>query len=84
VNVILQQNALRRRIAERSPPSAGLRHGAGRDHPADVFRFKPGRLRRPGRSWWAASVATGFVPKFYDDLQQRGIAVDMEIFREEG
>jgi len=29
-------------------------------------------------------VATGFVPSFYDDLQRRGIPVDMSIFRDEG
>jgi pilus assembly protein CpaF len=28
-------------------------------------------------------VATGFVPKFYDELQRRGIPVNMNIFREE-
>jgi pilus assembly protein CpaF len=28
-------------------------------------------------------VASGFVPKFYDELQRRGIAVNMSIFREE-
>ena len=28
-------------------------------------------------------VPTGFVPRFYDDLQRRGIPVDMDVFREE-
>ena len=28
-------------------------------------------------------VATGFVPKFYDELQRRGVPVNMSIFREE-
>jgi len=28
-------------------------------------------------------VATGFIPKFYDDLQRRGIPVNMDIFREQ-
>ncbi|MBW1809013.1 MAG: Flp pilus assembly complex ATPase component TadA [Deltaproteobacteria bacterium] len=28
-------------------------------------------------------VATGFIPKFYDDLQKRGIPVNMDIFREQ-
>jgi pilus assembly protein CpaF len=28
-------------------------------------------------------VATGFVPKFYDELQRRGVPVNMGIFREE-
>jgi pilus assembly protein CpaF len=27
--------------------------------------------------------ATGFMPKFYDDLRRKGIAVDMNIFREQ-
>ncbi len=26
-------------------------------------------------------VATGFIPKFYEDLQRKGISVDMDIFR---
>ncbi len=28
-------------------------------------------------------VSTGFIPKFYDELQRRGISVNMDIFREE-
>jgi pilus assembly protein CpaF len=28
-------------------------------------------------------VASGFVPKFYDDLQRKGIPVNMSIFRED-
>ena len=28
-------------------------------------------------------VATGFIPKFYDDLQRKGVPVNMGIFREE-
>jgi pilus assembly protein CpaF len=28
-------------------------------------------------------VASGFIPRFYEDLQRRGIEVDMSIFREE-
>jgi pilus assembly protein CpaF len=28
-------------------------------------------------------VATGFIPKFYDELQRRGIPVNMDIFREQ-
>ena len=48
----------------------------------DIFQFKQewfddyGRVR--GRF-----VATGFVPRFYDDLQRRGIPVNMDIFRED-
>ncbi len=47
----------------------------------DIFNFKQegfdANARVQGRY-----VATGFVPKFYDDLQKRGLAVNMEIFRE--
>ena len=28
-------------------------------------------------------VASGFVPKFYEDLRRKGIPVDMSIFRED-
>jgi pilus assembly protein CpaF len=47
----------------------------------DIFVFKQEGLEPDGRVA-GRFVATGFVPGFYDDLQRRGIPVDMTIFRE--
>jgi len=47
----------------------------------DIFQFKQEGFDDEGRVV-GRFVATGFVPKFYDDLQRRGIAVNMGIFRE--
>jgi pilus assembly protein CpaF len=47
----------------------------------DIFQFKQEGFDDEGRAV-GRFVATGFVPKFYDDLQRRGIAVNMGIFRE--
>jgi pilus assembly protein CpaF len=49
----------------------------------DIFLFKQEGFHDDGRVA-GRFVATGFVPGFYDDLQRRGIPVDMSIFREEG
>jgi len=49
----------------------------------DIFLFKQEGFRKDG-SVAGRFVATGFVPSFYDDLQRRGLPVDMTIFREEG
>jgi len=49
----------------------------------DIFLFKQEGLHPDGRVA-GRFVATGFVPAFYDDLQRRGMPVDMSIFREEG
>jgi len=47
----------------------------------DIFRFKQEGFDGEGRVH-GRFVATGFVPRFYDDLQRRGIPVDLDIFRE--
>jgi pilus assembly protein CpaF len=49
----------------------------------DIFLFKQEGFDAEG-GVAGRFVATGFVPSFYDDLQRRGIPVDMSIFREEG
>ncbi|HZX65641.1 MAG TPA: ATPase, T2SS/T4P/T4SS family, partial [Myxococcales bacterium] len=49
----------------------------------DIFLFKQQGFDKEGRVA-GRFIATGFVPSFYDDLQRRGIPVDMSIFREEG
>ena len=48
----------------------------------DIFNFKQEGFDEEGKVK-GRFVATGFVPKFYDDLQRRGIPVNMDIFREE-
>ncbi|MFZ5440207.1 MAG: CpaF family protein, partial [Myxococcota bacterium] len=48
----------------------------------DIFYFKQEGFTDEGKVR-GRYVATGFVPRFYDDLQRRGIPVNMGIFREE-
>jgi pilus assembly protein CpaF len=48
----------------------------------DIFTFKQEGFDGEGKVV-GKFVATGFVPRFYDDLQRRGIPVNMEIFRAE-
>lgn len=48
----------------------------------DIFYFKQEGFDGEGRVR-GRFVASGFVPSFYDDLQRRGIAVNMGIFRED-
>jgi pilus assembly protein CpaF len=48
----------------------------------DIFTFKQEGFDSEGKVV-GKFIATGFVPKFYDDLQRRGIPVDMDIFRED-
>ena len=47
----------------------------------DIFLFEQEGFDREGKVV-GRFVATGFVPKFCDDLQRRGISVDLGIFRE--
>jgi pilus assembly protein CpaF len=48
----------------------------------DIFTFKQDGFDVQGRVQ-GRFIATGFVPRFYEDLQSRGIPVDMGIFRED-
>ncbi|MBX5483151.1 MAG: Flp pilus assembly complex ATPase component TadA [Myxococcaceae bacterium] len=48
----------------------------------DIFYFKQEGFTEEGKVR-GRFVASGFVPKFYDELQRRGIPVNMSIFREE-
>jgi pilus assembly protein CpaF len=47
----------------------------------DIFTYRrePGEDAAKGRF-----LATGFVPRFYEDLKQRGLNPNMSIFREDG
>jgi pilus assembly protein CpaF len=47
----------------------------------DIFSFKQDGYSADGRVR-GGFVASGFVPKFYDDLRNRGLSVDVGIFRE--
>jgi pilus assembly protein CpaF len=48
----------------------------------DIFFYKQEGFTDDGKVR-GRFVASGFVPKFYDELQRRGIPVNMSIFREE-
>ena len=48
----------------------------------DIFYFKQEGFTSDGKIK-GRYVASGFVPKFYEDLQRKGIPVNMGIFREE-
>ncbi|MFW5878953.1 MAG: CpaF family protein, partial [Myxococcota bacterium] len=48
----------------------------------DIFLFKQEGFTPDGKVQ-GRHISTGFIPKFYDDLQRRGIPVNMDIFREE-
>jgi pilus assembly protein CpaF len=47
----------------------------------DIFNFKQEGFDEEERVA-GRFVASGFIPRFYEDLQRRGIPVDMSIFRE--
>jgi len=47
----------------------------------DIFRFEQDGFDKEGRVA-GRFVATGFVPRFYEEMRRRGIAVNMEVFRE--
>jgi pilus assembly protein CpaF len=48
----------------------------------DIFYFKQEGFTEDGKVR-GRFVASGFVPKFYDELQRKGIPVNMNIFRED-
>ncbi len=48
----------------------------------DIFYFKQEGFTEDGKVR-GRYVATGFVPRFYDDMQRRGVPVNMGIFRED-
>jgi pilus assembly protein CpaF len=83
VNLILQQT----RFADGSRKVTAISEVSGMETDViamqDIFQFKQDGFDDQG-GVVGRFVATGFVPKFYDDLQSRGVPVDMEIFREEG
>ena len=47
----------------------------------DIFQFKQEGFDAEGHVV-GQFVATGVVPVFYEELQQRGVPVDMDVFRD--
>jgi len=82
VNLIIQQT----RFADGTRKVTAISEVSGMEMDVitmqDIFTFKQEGFDEEGKVV-GKFVATGFVPKFYDDLQRRGIPVNMEIFREE-
>jgi pilus assembly protein CpaF len=48
----------------------------------DIFQFKQEGFDAEGRVM-GRFAATGLIPRFYQDLQRRGVAVNADVFREE-
>jgi pilus assembly protein CpaF len=79
VNLVIQQT----RFADGSRRVTAISEISGMETETitmqDIFTFRQEGFDPDGRIL-GRFVATGFVPKFYDDLQRRGIPVNMEIF----
>src|SRR5436853_1260140 len=82
VNLIIQQT----RFADGTRKVTAISEVSGMEMDVitmqDIFSFKQEGFDGDGKVV-GRFIATGFVPKFYDDLQRRGIPVNMDIFREE-
>ncbi|MET0551233.1 MAG: CpaF family protein, partial [Xanthomonas sp.] len=50
----------------------------------DLFLFKPTTYHGPDGKVAGNFVATGAVPEFYEELAERGVSVDLGIFRSQG
>jgi pilus assembly protein CpaF len=82
VNLIVQQS----RFADGTRKVTAVSEVSGMEGDVitlqDIFVFRQEGFDDEGRVQ-GRFVATGFVPRFYDDLQRRGIPVNMDIFRED-
>jgi len=82
VNIIVQQS----RFADGSRKVTYISEVSGMEGDIitlqDIFQFKQEGFDDEGRVE-GRYIATGFVPRFYDDLQRRGIPVNMNIFRDD-
>jgi pilus assembly protein CpaF len=82
INIIIQQA----RFADGSRKITAITEVSGMEGEVitlqDIFYYKQEGFDSEGHVL-GRFVATGFVPRFYDDLQRRGIPVNMDIFREE-
>ena len=83
VNLIIQQT----RFSDGSRRITAITEVAGMEVDIitlqDIFYFKQEGFDAAGKVQ-GRYVSTGFVPKFYEDMQRRGLPVNMNIFREEG
>jgi pilus assembly protein CpaF len=81
VHVILQQT----RFADGSRKVTAISEISGMEEDVitmqDIFQFRQEGFDDEG-AVMGRFVPTGLVPRFYDDLQRRGIPVDMEVFAE--
>ena len=82
VNLIIQQT----RFADGTRKVTAISEVSGMEMEVitmqDIFTFKQEGFDKDGKVL-GRFIATGFVPRFYDDLQRRGIPVNMDIFRED-
>ncbi len=82
VNVIVQQT----RFADGTRKVTNISEVSGMEGEVitmqEIFVFKQEGFDVDGKVEGRFN-ATGFVPKFFDDMQRRGIPVNMDIFREE-
>ncbi|MHB8420804.1 MAG: ATPase, T2SS/T4P/T4SS family [Myxococcales bacterium] len=82
VNVIVQQT----RFGDGSRKVTAITEVAGMEVDVitlqDIFYFKQEGFDQAGKIK-GRFISTGFVPKFYEDMQRRGLPVNMNIFREE-
>jgi pilus assembly protein CpaF len=82
VNIIVQQT----RFADGSRKVTYVSEVSGMEGEIitlqDIFYFKQEGFDDQGKVR-GRFVPTGFVPRFYDDLQRRGIPVNMNIFRDD-
>jgi pilus assembly protein CpaF len=82
VNLIIQQT----RFADGTRKVTAISEVSGMEMEMitmqDIFSFKQEGFDEEGKVL-GRFLATGFVPKFYDDLQRRGVPVNMDIFGEE-
>jgi pilus assembly protein CpaF len=81
VHVVLQQT----RFADGSRKVTAISEISGMEEDAiglqDIFQFRQEGFDEQG-GVVGRFVATGLVPKFYQDMQRRGVPVDLEIFQE--
>ncbi|HUB08944.1 MAG TPA: ATPase, T2SS/T4P/T4SS family [Myxococcales bacterium] len=82
VNIIVQQT----RFGDGSRKVTAITEVAGMEVDVitlqDIFYYKQEGFDKDGKIK-GRFIATGFVPKFYEDMQRRGLPVNMNIFREE-
>ncbi len=83
VNIIIQQT----RFGDGSRRITAITEVSGMEVDVitlqDIFTFKQEGFDEKTGKVKGRYIASGFVPRFYEDLQRRGLPVDMNIFREE-